>query len=170
MLAALTVATVALLAAGCGGSGTASGTASVQGTTFGTTIATTTSVGASDAAACRQLRATARSANSSVHGVFSQFANVRSRAQLLNELDTLGHRFRAAAAKVNGIQASSPPLVRDRNQLVSGLNLLAQQVQQARSAVANGNLAAAARMSGGAGLRKLGAATSDLSHRCSPAG
>lgn len=166
---AIVVASVALLAAGCGGNGSASGTASVQGTTFATTIGTTTSA-TSNPAACRELRATARNASSAVHGVFKQFANVGSRAQLLNGLDKLHARFQAAAAKTAGIQVSSPPLVRDRNQLSSGLNLLAQQVAQARSAVANGNLAAAARMSGGAGLKKLGAATSDLSHRCTPTG
>lgn len=158
------------VAAGCGGSGNGSAAGTTTGATI--TIATTTQATttvpapANSKASCRKLRSAAKQATSSIAGALPSFASVRSRSQLVSRLRALQNRISAAAGQVDGVVTSSPPLQRDQRKLSTALRKLSQTVGAARTAVAQGNLSAAAKLNAPAALGNLHSAAADLSRRC----
>lgn len=163
---------VVLLAAsaGCGGSGSGSAAGTTTGVTVTiptTTQATTTAPPpASSQASCRKLRSAAKQATSSIASALPSFASVRSRSQLVSRLRVLQNRISAAAGQVDGVVTSSPPLRRDQRKLSAALRDLSRTVGAARTAVAQGNLSAAAKLNASAALGNLHSAAADLSRRC----
>lgn len=168
--AVLAAAALAAVAAGCGSSShvSAGATATVAGTTYATTVGTTTSttVPAPNRNACATLRSAASRASSSVLAALPSFLTVRSRSQLVGKLTTLQHRLEDASSNVAAVSASSPPLVRDKQQLASALQQLSQQVGSTRTAVQNGNAGAAKHLASTQALHRLQSASSDLASRC----
>lgn len=176
--AALPVAAVALVAAGCGGGSSASSGSTVVSATVAvtttppatatTSATTTTSAAAGTGAACSNLRQASQQAALRIGHSVQALAGVRTAAQLQLRTKGLEKQIAAASARVQTVATPPGPLTRDKQQIVSSLHALTKQVAAVRYAASSGNLGSAVlRLANVSSFNRLRQASQDVANRCS---
>ena len=168
-LAVTPLLALGIVAAGCGGSGTAGGSASVAGTTFGTTVSTTvsTNVGGANLTACRRLEQTTRQTLTALTNQVPKVTQVSSQKQLEQRLQTLSKDVQNASQNVSSVNTSGGKVQQDQQQIAKALNNLSNRISKARTHLKNNEVVAATHsLTRQNATSQIRSALNDLSTRC----